>query len=318
MELIIVLLATAFGAAGALKLLAPVRGPTLASRFAERGPIEALAVASLPWIEFVLAGALLIEQFRQAAGVVCLVLLVVFSAVLVSSRRRGDALPCGCFGSTRGGPSWWPYARNIGLGALALVATIGGEPHGDPRVLALMVVSLVGIVTSAVLARELRQQGTRATTAWKRELGEQPLKTLLEQILTTTDGKSTSIDRWLSTGRSHAIVFVDPLCGPCRSLLPAVAALQRASGELAVATISRGPISENVELASEFGLAPVAVVPDDSLARGLGIRATPSAILITPEGHIVQTPAIGKGAILELLGRAGARRAPNHRNTSRL
>ena len=312
MALIVVLLATAFGAAGTLKQLVPARGPTAASRFADRGQLEALAVASLPWLEIALAAALLVPQLRQVAAIMCLILLLVFTAVLVSLRRGEHALPCGCFGSTSDGPVWWPYVRNLGLAALAIVVAIGGEPRLEPGGLALIVVASVGIVTSAVLARELRQQTIGATTVPEHESGREPFKTVREQVLATTDGKSASIDRWLSTGRPHVIVFVDPLCGPCRSLLPDVAALQRASGDVAIATISRGPIAENVVMAREFGLAPVAVVPDDSVARGLGIHATPSALLITAKGHIVQPPAVGKRAILELFNRAGVNLRTDH------
>ena len=306
MEVIVVLLATAFGAAGTLKQLVPARGPTAASRFADRGQLEALAVASLPWLEIALAAALLVPQFRQGAAIICLILMFVFTAVLVSLRREEHALPCGCFGSTSDGPVWWPYVRNLGLGALAIVVAIGGEPRLEPETLALIVVASIAILTSAVLARELRQQTIGATTVREHESGQEPFKSVREQVLATTDGKSVSIDHWLSTGRTHIIVFVDPLCGPCRSLLPEVAAMQRASGDVAVATISRGPLSENVSLAREFGLAPVAIVPDDSVARSLGIHATPSALLITDRGHIVQPPAVGKRAILELFNRAGA------------
>jgi hypothetical protein len=302
-ELVIVMLATAFGVAGALKLLVPRRGPTLASRFAARGRIEALSVASLPWLEFTLAGALLVPQFRRAGAITCLLLLLVFTAVMLSSSRGANALPCGCFGSAEGNSSWWPYARNSSLALLAVVSAVGGHPRGSPEILALMVVASIGVFTSAVLGWELRRYGMRAATVLSRASGTEVLETAREQALATTDGKSTSINHWLSTARPHVIVFVDPLCGPCHSLLPALAAQQQASGAVAVAIISRGPMPENAAMAREFGLAPIAVAPDDSVVRRLGMHATPSALLITAKGRIVYPPAVGRAAILELLAR---------------
>jgi hypothetical protein len=312
MSVIVVLLATAFGAAGTLKLLAPARGPTLASRFADRGSVHALAVAILPWFELTLAEALLIPILRQVAAIMCLISLVVFTAVLVLSRQNEEELPCGCFGTTNGGPSWWPYVLNSCLGALAFAIAVGGEPRGEPEVLALIVVACVGVMTSGVLARELRQQAVAPTVIMDGQPARENEKTIHDQVLATTDGRSTSINRWLSTSRTHIIVFVDPLCGPCRSLLPEVASRQQTSGAVGVATISRGPLSENEAMAREFGLAPVAIVPDDSMARRLGINATPSAILITAEGHIVQPPAVGKTAILALFSRAEANHSSNN------
>lgn len=85
-----------------------------------------LVAIYLPWLEIVCACALVFfPATRVGALWLVLILLVVFSAALVSSLLRGEAVACGCFGSDASPASAWSsIARNGGLVLLAFVALL--------------------------------------------------------------------------------------------------------------------------------------------------------------------------------------------------
>lgn len=291
----VVVLGATLAIAGAMKLMVQTGRPTLLVELAARGPSWALAVALLPYVEFVLAAALVVPVLREAAALASFSLIAAFSGVLGSRwARDGDARRCGCFGSVvlSSGSSWWPLARNAALMVAAVVA-FGGTPRARPGMVALAEVAAAAVVTSLLLSRALRAE--------TRDVGPVAGRGWLDDALPTTDGGTVSVRRWLAAGRTLVVVFVDPLCGPCRSLLPDLARRQRASGPVAVAVVSRGPMAENVEMAHEFGLAPIAVAGDDELARRFGVGATPAALLLPTAGERLTAPALGRSAVLALL-----------------
>ena len=77
----------------------------------------------LPWAEIVL-GALLVAQVGGPwPPLAALVLLAVFTAAAAWHLVRGDAVPCGCFGSSSTRPvDAVTITRNLALCALALAA----------------------------------------------------------------------------------------------------------------------------------------------------------------------------------------------------
>ena len=73
-------------------------------------------VAVVPLIEVVLGVALIVLQPTAVVLGFALTVLVSFTVHLVVRVRRGDKVPCGCFGSTRRvPPSWRDVWRNAGL-----------------------------------------------------------------------------------------------------------------------------------------------------------------------------------------------------------
>lgn len=109
--------------AGVAKLCQPA-WPATATAFGA----PAWLVPVLPWGEVVL-GALLVAGIGLpwtallAAG-----LLTAFAVVIGIRVRRGDALPCGCFGETSPQPVGFDTVlRNVLLIILALMAAAGGR-----------------------------------------------------------------------------------------------------------------------------------------------------------------------------------------------
>jgi hypothetical protein len=71
---------------------------------------------------------LVLVGFTQAAGVVAIALLIAFSGAILAARaRRGDRLPCGCFGGARVRDFRAMLARNALLAAVGSFAALGGS-----------------------------------------------------------------------------------------------------------------------------------------------------------------------------------------------
>jgi|GEM_PF-950983 len=74
------------------------------------------AAVYLPWLEVVLAAAALLRPTRFAASFISLLLLMVFTAALISAWARGLDIQCGCFGDRlQLGHIKWGVVRNLGL-----------------------------------------------------------------------------------------------------------------------------------------------------------------------------------------------------------
>jgi thiol-disulfide isomerase/thioredoxin len=294
----IVALASVMGAAGALKLLIPEHEATLASRLASHNALARFAVSGLPIAEIGLAAALVPPVTRPAAAVACLLLLILFSVVLIRAWRAGDLTPCGCFGSTGARPNHASSAvRNVLLGLLAIEILVIEPVSLDPLTLGLMVLSTTAVGVAGVLARDLRASAVPSVQLPSvTDLGP-----ALDFPLTMTGGARTTVREWLAEGRAQLVVFVDPICGPCRSILPVLGRWQQTTSRLALRIVSRGPIDENVAMVREFGLAPIAVQATDGLSVRFGVTATPTALLLSTEGRLMADPALGKAAIVALL-----------------
>jgi putative oxidoreductase len=83
--------------------------------------VAVLGAIYLPWLEMLAGMLLLFRRFERGALLIITVLLIVFSAALISAMVRGLNIDCGCFGRvfTSTGTQW-PLIRNLVLLACAL------------------------------------------------------------------------------------------------------------------------------------------------------------------------------------------------------
>jgi len=106
---------------------------------------------------------------------------------------------------------------------------------------------------------------------------------------------------WSLAGQRGApviLLFSDPACPPCRSLLATLAIPPTRS----VVIVSRGDSDENRQLVQETGLAaPVLLQEGREVARLFRTLETPAAYAIDARGVIVAGPAIGAEAIVHLI-----------------
>lgn len=318
--------------AGAERSLRAFGAPALLSR--------PLAVG-LPVLELVLAIALLFAGVAQAAAVGLLLVLGVFSAGLIVALLRGKRPPCHCFGQLSDAPiGMGTLARNLGLAALAAFVAWPRPDGPGPSLVAwlmdLRTAEAVGLALGLVLL------GVCLTLAWflVQALGQTGRLLLrveaLEAAQSATTGRSpingwwpggsdgslptadpapsfslpdlqgdtVSLDDLVGLGRPVMLVFSAPECGACDALMPHVARWEREHQEdLTIAVIGRGALDANRRKAAEHGLGQVLLQQGDEAAQAYRIQATPSAVLVWPDGTVGGSPALGADAIRQLVHR---------------
>jgi len=106
------------------------------------------------------------------------------------------------------------------------------------------------------------------------------------------------------SGRRVLLVFSDPTCGPCMTLLPRLEAAARHAG-LPVLVISRGSAEANRTKRAQLGLSlPIALQAHWEISRLYCKFSTPMAYLIDERGRTAAEVASGGAAILALLSNA--------------
>jgi uncharacterized membrane protein YphA (DoxX/SURF4 family) len=77
----------------------------------------------LPWVEIVLGGLLVADLFTPWAAGAAVVLLAGFTVAIAVHLKRGDDVPCGCFGAASKRPvGTRDLVRNLALLGLAFLA----------------------------------------------------------------------------------------------------------------------------------------------------------------------------------------------------
>jgi hypothetical protein len=322
----VVILSAVFGLAGALKLLERSSGRYRIGIFGE-GQVVQIGMRMLPYLELAVAVGLLVPTVTPVAASFAFGLLILFTIVQFATLRSGNIESCGCFGEKSATHPSLGIARNALLLVAALVAALNPPLSIDPVRRAELVLLTITLAIAVIQSRRLEQL-RRERTPRPALTQADPLHVSAKHVesassaplsraqntgstlthpdpldipVTFTNGPLIAPRQWLSDSRHLLLVFVDPVCGPCRRLLPAVASWQHASiPGLAIVVVSRGQIEENRLLAHELALAPIAVQHNDTLARRFGIAGTPSAILLDPDGRVVQGPVAGARDISSL------------------
>jgi peroxiredoxin len=331
-------------AAAAVGKLADLEGSRAAVRdFGLGRRSAAVAGTLLPAVELSIAIALIPSATAAGAAGAAALLLVAFSVAIGLNLAAGRRPDCHCFGQLHSAPAGpGALARNLILAGLAAFVAIGGRDDAGPSLLGwigtlgtatAVLLGLLVVVTAGgavVVLALLRQQGRLLLRldAIEAALGRAGIRlpeTLdpAEQALfvaglperspapgfevPSIDGGNRSLEDLRTPGLPLALVFVDPSCGPCRDLLAELS--NRAGEETGVAVISSGDADANEALAAEYELADLLVQDGNEVAMAYEIRATPSAVLISPEGEIASRVAQGRAAIFRLLMEGGTPRS---------
>jgi peroxiredoxin len=123
--------------------------------------------------------------------------------------------------------------------------------------------------------------------------------------LPSLDGPDVSLSDLMAAGQPVLLLSIDPACGPCTALLPDVAAWQGTSaGALTVGILSRGSPEANRGKLQPFGIKNVLLQKNQEVAEQYHTIATPSAVLIDPEGQVASAVVAGPEAIRRLVDRA--------------
>src|SRR6266581_9646463 len=338
-----VLLAVVFLVAGVTKL-ADLEGSRQALRdFGVPAWLAAPGGVLLPLAELAVAVALLPLASAWWAAVGALALLLLFIAGIAFNLARGRRPECHCFGQVYSKPiGWSTLLRNLVLAAVAgFILGFGRTTAGLSAFAWLSALALVqrielvaGLILLTLLLAEgwlilqmLRQQGRlllrlealeRGMAAGGRadEIAQAPAQAAPAPglpvgsaapafALSGLYGETLTLDFLRAGGKPVLLLFSDPGCGPCTSLLPEVGRWQRDyAGKLTVALISRGNVEANRAKASEHGVRGVLLQQEREVAEAYQGRGTPGAVLVRPDGMIGSPLALGADAIRALV--AGA------------
>lgn len=274
--------------------------------------------------ELVTAVLLLPDASAVLGLTAALALLAAFTATVVVALATGRRPECHCFGRIGGADvSVRTVARNVLLMALAAAALVGEVAADDADrtlsgVLAAVAIGLTGaaIVVGAegVAGRAARR---RRDEADERAFDEGMARMADEQgpapdfRLPTLAGGELSLGDLLHAGRPVLLVWLNPGCGPCKAVRPAAQRWADAYRDrLTVAVVASGGAEPNAEAYADSPDLPV-LLDDLDLGRTYGVRGTPGAVLITPDGQRAGGVAQGERLVRRLLAAALSGEVPD-------
>lgn len=332
------ILAGVFAFSALTKFRAPDDGQTMRD-FGVPDRFSRPASAFLPVAEAIVALALIPAVSARWGAVGALVLLALFCAGIGVNLARGRAPDCHCFGQVHSEPiGWQTLARNGVLALLSLAVLIGGggtswSEIGDSLTVAEGLVIAFGLILVALLAGggwlalQLLQQngrllvrlealeaqlanGTPAPAAAASSAPEPAPAglrvgtTAPSFTLPDLDGTKHSLDELRAGGLPVMLLFTDPGCGPCQSLMPDIGRWQREQeGKLTIALVSRGTAEANRAKSAEHGIQRVLLQQNSDVSSAYEAYGTPAAVLISPNGNIASPLAQGATAIRALVAR---------------
>jgi len=293
--------------------------------FGVPGPVAPALALVLPLAELGAGLALLPGATAWWGAVAALALLALFLAAIAHSLARGRHPDCHCFGQLHSAPiGSGTVIRNLVLTGLA--ALVVAQPGRDPGPGLLSLAGGAGsrggdrvaphqspAAERAALAPARRARG--ATARFRQPTGARGRgveagagsavgRPAPRFALPSLDGDLVSLDLLRSTGKPLMLLFVDPGCGPCATLLPEVARWQREHGDrFTVALISRGKPKRNIKKIAPHGVRPVLLQVEDEVSERYGTVATPSAVMVDAAGRIASSVAAGAEATSRLAER---------------
>ena len=295
---------------------------------------------SLPFVEILVALALLPVTSAWWGAIAALALLLIFAIGIGVNLSRGQAPDCNCFGQLHSKPvSWSIFARNLLMAAVAaLIISQGKQSPGlsafswlaDLKTgeIASLALSLVAAglmaVTVVYLRRLLKQQATvlERIEAMKKVIDEDyaepapveradaaaPVEGLPvgapapSFALASITGEQVKLDDLLAYGKPVLLLFVSPNCFPCKSLFPVVRAWDRDySEQLTIALLSKGTVKENQNRVAQYGAKHLLLQGDHAVSEDYQSKWTPAAVLINSEGRIATPVTYGDEAIRALV-----------------
>lgn len=295
-----------------------------------------LVGTALPAIEMLLAILLLPGATARWAALGAAILFLAFIAGIGFNLAKGSQPDCHCFGQFHSAPAGWPtIIRNsvftlmaaiiVWLGAVGPVEWFSGFDELS------QIAVLFGAAITALLGLQtwLLLRGQRQVAALLERLGGGTggsLPILGDEAtadgtfaprsapvfdLPLLAGGTTSLASLTGRGKPTLLLFVDPGCGPCRSLVPDMQEWHRRfADDFSMLLISRGDAENNRE---KFGDLPVALQENREVFDRYEAKGTPTGILVSTTGMIWDEYAPGRDRIRELVvrttrGETGKRR----------
>jgi peroxiredoxin/uncharacterized membrane protein YphA (DoxX/SURF4 family) len=291
----------------------------------------------LPIVELLIGCALLPGRFAWFGAIAAAALLLAFDAAIAANLAIGKHPRCNCFGQLHSEPiGWETFARNLALATLACLLIWEGRTQPglslwqfrghftslEAGLVALAIAVCAGFAVGGFLLLHVFRQNGRLllrieTLEANRALAIQPTVARQSGLpigslapsfdLPNVNGGRLTLANFVSQGKALLLIFTDPNCGPCNSLMPDVAGWQKTmADELSIVLISSGRHKDNRAKATEYGLMNFLVETSKrSVANSYSALGTPTAVTIRQGGKVGSYPVGGADAIRSLVANKG-------------
>jgi thiol-disulfide isomerase/thioredoxin/uncharacterized membrane protein YphA (DoxX/SURF4 family) len=315
MSLLIVLvriaLSLVFSLAGITKLMDQAGTREAVKNFGAPKAIAPAVARILPFVELAIAIGLLFSATTAVSSISGLLLLGVFILAISVNLARGQTHDCHCFGQLYSRPLGWPtLARNIifALGAtfvlwqtkLAaspnIVSTLGALSTTGWALLA----AAGAVMVAGFVYLQYRHRKALAGVVGPEGL---PIDAIAPDFeLPAYHGGKKSLAQLLDPGKPLLLLFTNPHCGPCIVIFKEIKEWQDAHQErLTIAVITRGTIKDNFVNVARNSLGEVLLQKEREVGEKYGGLATPTGVVVSPEGRIASRLAAGADEIRALL-----------------
>jgi peroxiredoxin/uncharacterized membrane protein YphA (DoxX/SURF4 family) len=325
--LVRLLLAATFGVAGVAKLAdrSGTRAAVAAFGLPER--LAGVGAVVLPLGELAVATALIPLGSAWWGAVGAAVLLAGFCAAIAANLAQGRQPDCHCFGQVHSSPvGWTTLVRNGMLLVAAMFVIFEGSHHGGASVVPGHVTAVEGVglvLGSAVLAegwlllalfgrygrvlRRLDDLEAGPTHPLSPSAGAAGLAVgtrAPEFRLPGLHGETLTLAALRASARPVLLIFTDPACGPCTTLMPDVGRWQADyAGRLTIALVSRQSVEDNLAKTAEHGISNVVLQHDSEVAEAYRFLETPSAVVVGSDGLVESQLVAGPEPIRALVAR---------------
>jgi thiol-disulfide isomerase/thioredoxin/uncharacterized membrane protein YphA (DoxX/SURF4 family) len=315
MPLIIVLvrvaLSVVFSLAGITKLRDQPGTREAVKNFGAPAASAPAVALILPFVELAIAIGLLFSATTAVSSISGLVLLGVFIVAISVNLARGQTHDCHCFGQLYSRPLGWPtLVRNIifALGAAFVFwqATLSASPDIISTLATLsgigwaLLASAVAVIVAVFVYFQLRHRKALAARVGPEGL---PIDSVAPDFeLPAYHGGSRSLMSLLKHGKPLLLLFTSPGCGPCIVIFKEIKEWQEAHrDQLTIAVITRGTIKDNFVNVARNSLGEVLLQKEREVGEKYGGLATPTGVVVSPEGRIASRIAMGGDEIRALL-----------------
>jgi peroxiredoxin len=268
--------------------------------------------------ELTIAALLLPARTAGVGATAAAGLLAAFTCAVAYQLARGRRPDCNCFGRLQAkpiGPS--TLARNIvlvGLGTFAALSDPGPSAVGwlsDPLLAAIGGLSALVLAQAVLLVLVLRRHGQVLARlddvdAEDEEPAGLPVGAEAPEFeQPDLEGEVVSLTTLRERGLPVLLLFSDPACVPCATLLPEVGRWQeRWRNQLTLAVVSNASLEQNRASAAEHDLTLVLSQEKHDVSLAYRALGTPTAVLVDAEGRIASPVAAGEAGIAELVAQA--------------
>jgi thiol-disulfide isomerase/thioredoxin/uncharacterized membrane protein YphA (DoxX/SURF4 family) len=315
MPLIIVLvriaLSVVFSLAGITKLMDKAGTREAVKNFGAPETAAPAIAFVLPFVELAIAIGLLFSGSTALSSIGGLLLLGLFVLAISVNLARGQTHDCHCFGQLYSRPLGWPtLVRNIifalAAGFVLWETTLAPSPDIVSTLAALSVVGWELLITGvAIIVALFLYIQHRHRVALAAEVGPEglPIDSIAPDFeLPAYHGGTKSLAQLLESRKPLLLLFTSPHCGPCIVIFKEIKEWQEAhKDQLTIAVITRGTVKDNFVNVARNSLGEVLLQKEREVGEKYGGLATPTGVVVSPDGRIASRVAMGAAEIRTLL-----------------